>query len=843
MNRNMNKIMRTGFVALALIVATATVEAADRFVSFDKKGYAVVAEGKPAAVLTDQADAAGVLIAANNLVADLERVSGQKAAAVAQPAGQKSIIIAGTLDSKYISPLLAAGKIDAKALKGKREKYLLSVVDNPIEGVDRALVIAGSDKRGAIYGIYELSRQMGVSPWYWMMDVPVKRQSNVSIAEGVYTDGEPKVEYRGIFINDEWPAFGKWANEKFGGINSKCYERIFELLLRLKGNFMWPAMWGSAFFDDDKENGPLADRMGVVMGTSHHEPMQLNQQDWKRWPVKGKWDYSVNAKGLQDFWRSGIERAKDWEKVVTIGMRGDGDEPMVGGNNRRILEQVVKDQRQIIADVTGQPTENTLQMWALYKEVLDYYDEGMTVPDDVTLLLCDDNWGNVRRLPAYDAPKRKGGYGMYYHFDYVGGPRNSKWMNCNAIPHIWEQLNLTYEHGVDKLWIVNVGDLKPMEYPIQFFLDMAWNPEGIAPDDLEQHSVDFCRQIVGDKLAPEAARLLRTYAKYNRRVTPEQLSSTTFTSNYGEWQRVVGDYNLLNQQAERLAAQLPAEAQSAYSQLIAVPIKAMSNLYNMYCSQYMNQRLARKGDATANRYAADVDRFFANDSLICDSYHKLSDGKWNHLMCDVHIGYTSWNGPKHNIKPTTRTVADGEASSTYVAADQIVSAEQKDKKKAVPDVHSETDQHICIEAEHYARKADGEAKWTILPEQGRTLSAITTLPAKAKVDGMYLEYDIKTETSGYARITLRFSPVMPYNGTGHSYALSIDGGEEQTVTINAKENINLWAKDYVIDSQTIHHLASGKHTIRFRPLNEGMELQRIIINLGGLHKSFFGGEF
>jgi hypothetical protein len=493
-------MMRKTFLLLLALCCVVVAGAVETFVSFSPSGgaFAVVKGGKPVNVVCGQDDYEGVRIAASNLASDFGRVCGVKPQLVGEPSGE--CVIVGSLKSGLIQRLVKAGKVDGKELEGKTEKYLLQVVDNPTGGVSRALVIAGSDKRGAIYGVYELSRQMGVSPWYWWMDVPTPHNDNVYIKEGVFTDGEPKVKYRGIFINDEWPCFGNWAKARFGGINSKCYERVFELVLRLKGNFMWPAMWASAFYDDDAMNGPLADRMGVVMGTSHHEPMALAQQDWAR-NRDGEWNYATNGEALRRFWTRGIERAKDWETVVTMGMRGDGDKPMDGSGNIKLMEQIVGDQRKIIESVTGRPAAETPQVWALYKEVQDYYDQGMQVPDDVTLLLCDDNWGNVRRLPSLDAKPRKGGYGMYYHFDYVGGPRSSKWININPIPRVWEQMNLCYEYGVRELWIVNVGDLKPMEYPITFFLDMAWNPERYNASNLIEHSVDFCRSVFGCKVS------------------------------------------------------------------------------------------------------------------------------------------------------------------------------------------------------------------------------------------------------------------------------------------------------------------------------------------------------
>lgn len=264
--------------------------------------------------------------------------------------------------------------------------------------------------------------------------------------------------------------------------------------------------------------------------------------------------------------------------------------------------------------MTSRPAAETPQVWALYKEVQDYYDQGMQVPDDVTLLLCDDNWGNVRRLPSLDAKPRKGGYGMYYHFDYVGGLRCSKWININPIPRVWEQMNLCYEYGVRELWIVNVGDLKPMEYPITFFLDMAWNPERYNAFNLIEHSVDFCRSVFGDKEAEEAARLLRTYAKYNRRMTPENLSSKTFSMNYNEWARVTADYDRLAAAAEALGKRLPKEMHDAWFQLLGYPILACSNLYDMYYAQAMNHRLAKNGDPTANLWADRVAQCFGREA-------------------------------------------------------------------------------------------------------------------------------------------------------------------------------------------------------------------------------------
>ena len=683
--------------------------AADTFVVFtpEPHHFPLITKGAPCSIVMDTAEDEGVKMAISNLQQDIRQVCNNQPALLNNIPAKRCVII-GNYHSAIIQKLIAAGKIDKEQLINKNEKFLLQVIAKPADGVDEALVIAGSDKRGTIYGIYELSKQMGVSPWYWWADVPVIQQENVYIKPGIYTDGEPKVEYRGIFINDEWPSFGNWAKAKFGGINSKVYKHVFELVLRLKGNFVWPAMWGSAFYDDDPQNGQLANTMGIVMGTSHHEPMALAQQDWKR-RGKGEWDYNHNAQNLRDFWTYGIERAKNWESVITVGMRGDGDEPMSEGANISLLENIVKDQRKIIEKVTGKKAKETPQVWALYKEVQEYYDKGMRVPDDITLLLCDDNWGNVRKLPNLNEKPRSGGYGMYYHFDYVGAPRNSKWININPIPRIWEQMNLTYEYGVRKLWIVNVGDLKPMEYPITFFLDMAWNPEKFNAQNLQQHTENFCAQLFGSQYAKEAARILSLYAKYNRRVTPETLNAKTYSFNYGEWERVVDEYNALALDAHNLGFLLPATYRDTYDQIISYPVQACSNLYNMYYAQAKNHALAAKLDPEANQWADKVESCYLRDSLLSHYYNKvISNGKWNHMMDQIHIGYTSWNNPQKQIMPKVIRVPEKEKTYTF----------------------QEIDGYVAMEAEHFTRAiAEGETSWSIIPDFGKTLSGVTLFPS------------------------------------------------------------------------------------------------------------------
>lgn len=829
------------FMLLFLMMHQAgTVFSAEKFVR-TQPGATTMSLVEPSTelnILIDPNCDPGVKRAVNNLIADIKAVSGKTAVlSTGSVETTQPVIIVGMVGkSALINQMVKkGGSIEPAELIGKNEKFIIKTISNPVKGVKEALVIAGSDKRGTIYGIYELSKQIGVSPWYYWADVPVARHGSIYIEKGTYTDGEPAVKYRGIFLNDEAPALSGWSRETFGGFNSKFYEKVFELLLRLKANYMWPAMWGNAFYDDDAANGPLANEMGIVMGTSHHEPMAMAQQDWHRYVKKNNlsnvWDYKKNAEALRQSWKFGIERSKDWEKVVTLAMRGDGDEAMEEGTNIGLLEQIVKDQRKIIADVTGQKPEKTPQVWALYKEVQDYYDHGMRVPDDVTLLFCDDNWGNVRKLPDVSAKPRKGGYGIYYHFDYVGAPRNSKWININPIQRVWEQMNLSYTHGVNQLWVVNVGDLKPMEYPISFFLDMAWNPTRFNPQNLLQHTEDWCADQFGKEYAAEAARIINLYSKYNRRITPEMLNDKTYSlENYNEFERVTNDYRSLALDAMRLYYIIPQQYKDAFDQLVLFPVNACSNLYDMYFAVAKNKFYAAKNDLQANEWADKAKECFGRDSVLTYHYNNvIANGKWNHMMDQVRIGYMSWQEPRRSRMPAV----------TYVQ-EQNVPAKEK--------VFIEKDGYVSIEAEHFSRAINTDKiKWEVVPSMGKTLSAITTLPANAyprETEQVYVEYDIEFATTGEFTVQLLLSPTLNYNANkGLRYEISVDGQAPQIINFNGhyKGELGRWQADHIIKSDTKHKVEkAGKHTLRFRVLEPGIVLQKILINTGGLKPTFLG---
>ncbi len=658
------------------------------YVTFEKcTGALTLAEaGQTVPLVLSAHDFPGVLKVAGILQTDIRKVTGAEPELLLdQIPSSGEIILIGTLGkNQYIDDLVENGKISATLIEGKWDAFFIETVEKPLPGIDRALVIIGSNKRGTMFGMFDLAERIGVSPWYYWADVPVMPKEAVYIRPGRYFSGEPKVRYRGIFLNDEEPALGSWVRENFGGFNHLFYEKVFELILRCKGNFLWPAMWGKAFYDDDSLNAPLADEYGIVIGTSHHEPMMRAHVEWERYGT-GPWNYEKNADILRRFWQEGIERMGDYESIVTIGMRGDGDEAMTEGTAIDLLEKIVRDQRRIIADVTGQPAENTPQVWALYKEVQDYYDKGMRVPDDVMLLLCDDNWGNIRVLPKPQERSRKGGFGIYYHFDFVGGPVSYRWMNVTQIEKVWEQMNLAYQYGAKELWLVNVGDLKPMELPISFFLDFAWNPEAIEPADLSGYYTQWAAQQFGTEYAGKIGEILALYTKYNARRTPEMLTPFTYSlTDYNEAEIVVADYNKLIAESKSIYELIGAEYNDAFYQLVLFPVEICANLNEMYVAAGKNRLYKQQGRASTNKYAEKVAELFRKDAALTDDYHtKLAGGKWNHMMAQTHIGYTSWDQPEKNIMPKVYRLKPSRKPAIGVAVEGSRAAFPNDTAAAV----------------------------------------------------------------------------------------------------------------------------------------------------------------
>ncbi len=660
-------------------------------------------DGKTIPFIISSDDYKGVKRVLSNVQNDLKNVTGTAPEIIEDVIPEAAeIVIVGTIGkSPFIDRLIQSGKLDVRKIADKWEVSLIETIDNPFDGVEKALVIAGSDKRGAIFGLYDLSEKIGVSAWHFWSDVPPQKHNEIYIIPGRYSYGEPKVKYRGIFINDEAPALSGWSIARYGTqqFNHKLYEHVFDLILRMKGNFLWPAMWGRAFYDDDPVNPQLADEYGIVISTSHHEPMMRAHVEWERYG-EGPWNYEQNDEKLREFWKKGIERMGDNESIITLAMRGDGDEAMSPDANVELLEKIISDQREIVKEVTGKELIDVPQVWALYKEVQEYYDKGMRVPEDVTVLLCDDNWGNIRKLPNLNTPERSGGYGIYYHFDYVGGPRSYRWLNTNTIGRVWEQMNLAYNYGADRIWIVNVGDIKPMEFPTEFFLDFAWDPQKWSADKLPEYTRLWVKEQFGDLYTDDISDILSKYLLYNSRRKPELLSPDTYSlTNYREAEHVVMNYNNLLDRAQKIYDEIPTEYRDAFYQLILHPVQACANLNELYVTVAKNYLYADQGRALTNKLADKAVELFERDADISLYYNNvLADGKWSHMMDQTHIGYTSWDNPPENIMPSVKSYTPQAGADIGVAIEGSVNWwPYSDKEARLPEFDNFNRQNYYIE--------------------------------------------------------------------------------------------------------------------------------------------------
>ncbi|MCL2031234.1 MAG: glycosyl hydrolase 115 family protein, partial [Oscillospiraceae bacterium] len=639
--------------------------------------FILLESGSAADLYIDKGDWEGAALALTALQDDIERVGGRKPAMVNEASRLSGMaVLTGTIGrSAVIDRLIREGKIDVSKVRGQWESYLLAVADAPLDGVDRALVVAGSDKRGTIYGIYKISEMIGVSPWVWWADSVPARQSRLAFPGDLLLEqGEPSAKYRGIFLNDEAPSLSGWVSAKFGktqneegtaGYTHEFYQKVFELLLRLKGNYLWPTMWNSAFHTDDALHSAMADAYGIVMGTSHQEHMTCADKEWS-WSNLGAWNYFTNRDNIYRFWKNGVTERREYESILTLGMRGQADTAILGPgatlkDNMDLIAGVLADQREIIADVYGNAGAPP-QLLALYKEVEDFYygsaEYGkLDVPDDVTLMLCDDNHGNLRTLPAEETRKRSGGFGLYYHFDYRGGPISYQWINQTPLAKVWEQMTTAYDAGVDRVWIVNVGDLKPMELPIDYFLNLAYDYGQWSPaNKTAEFTRAFAAREFGEDAADDGAAVLNGYTRIlgARKAEVVMPDPSTFSlTAFDEADRVLAEFEAVVHTAEAVYDRLPAPKRDTFYQLALYPARAAMNVYKCNIYAAWSLWLAERGLPAANEYAALARAAFSADAADMEYYNKqLAGGKWDGIMRQNHIGYTAWDGPSTSAVPS-----------------------------------------------------------------------------------------------------------------------------------------------------------------------------------------------
>lgn len=659
-------------------------------------------------ICLEQSAFPGVIRVTEKVAHDVELVSGKKPQILVEKeipetlesSGEDWTIIAATKGkSSFLKKLEEAGSAELKELEQKRECYAWIFPEIKNRTKSNLLVIAGSDKRGTIYGLFHLSEMLGVSPFVDWCGLMPPKQEKIELREDMACiSKEPSVRYRGFFINDEWPAFGNWCNHNFGGFNAKAYDHVFELLLRLKGNYLWPAMWSARFADDGPGllNAELADEYGIIMGMSHHEPCLRQGEEYKY--LRGKnsvygdaWNFRTNREGITKFWEDGLKRSGKFENVITVGMRGEADTAIMGKNatledNIQLLRDVLKTQKKLIQEHVNPDLTRVPRMIALYKEVEEFFygDEktkglmGAEELEDVILMLCDDNYGNLRTLPTEEMRKHAGGYGMYYHLDYHGWPVSYEWINSSYLPKIWEQMSMAYDFGVRELWMVNVGDIATQEFPLSFFLDMAYDFDrwgSRALNCTQEYTRKWVRQQFGsveEETQDTIADILEQYTKIIHRRRPEALNPETYHPVQEK------ESSRIFEEAEQLLKKLQdvyetiektnPQNLSAFIALVYYPAFGTMNLVKMQILVGWNHYYANLGAVCANDYVDEVERCMEQDRKAVEMYHQMDQGRWYGMGMSQHIGFTHWNEDECR-NPVVMRVIPLKKRSILVAAD------------------------------------------------------------------------------------------------------------------------------------------------------------------------------
>lgn len=589
----------------------------------------------------------------------------------------RNLIVVGTIgENPYIDQKIAENKVNVREIEGKRECFrMLTITDQEEAKGSKLLIIVGSDKRGTFYGLLYLSELMGITPWGYWADVKPQPCDTIELSYDKlsFVSKEPSIKLRGFFLNDEWPSLGNFVSQAFGGFNELFYEKVFELLLRLKGNYLWPAMWSASFSLDGKENelanAILADELGVVMGTSHHEPLMRAGEEFDKFKTDsneigyGKdWNYYTNARGLEQFWDDSVKRNQPFENLITMGMRGERDSKILDENcglkeNIDLLKDVILAQKRILHK---NGMEQNPQVLALYKEVEDYYygderSEGLNQwkeLDPVMLLLSDDNFGNTRTLPSKENWNRNGGWGLYYHFDYHGGPVSYEWINSTPITKVWEQMTMAYEYGIRDLWVVNVGDLRPQELPLSYFMSLAYDFEQYGSKAINQTGTylkQWVQQIfapwVENKTCRQIEELLNGYTRMNGNRRPEVVYSDTFSILHEkEAIRELNRAKELETLAKEVEKKIPAMMKDAFFGLVYFPTMATANLRKMQIYAGLNHYFVEQNCAIATMFHKLTKDCIASDQELVRAYNEeMAGGKWKGMMSSNHVGFSHWN--------------------------------------------------------------------------------------------------------------------------------------------------------------------------------------------------------
>ncbi len=624
----------------------------------------LVGNGRALPFLIEPEAHEGVRRVARKVMEDVRKVSGVLPEMIDAPVKAPFVLCATLGCSPLADRLVAEGKLpQAENIRGKWECWLTAFVDG-------SLVILGSDKRGTIYGLYSLSEYIGVSPlWYWGDAEPQRREELLIEGSFLTVTKEPSVRYRGLFINDEWPCFGTWCMEHFGGVNAEMYDHVFDLLLRLKGNYMWPAMWASVFGEEGpgSANEELADLYGIVVGNSHHEPCLRAGEEFQHTirdgaPYGNVWNFVKNREGITRFWADGLKRSGQYEHLITIGMRGEADSAMLGDDaglrgNIEYLKDVITTQEQLIQQYAGPKSKDQPRLLALYKEVEPFFYGSDTVPGlkdweglrNTVCMLCEDNQGFLRSLPTPEMTEslqqRGCGWGMYYHVDYHGGPVSYEWLPSTPFSLLWEQMCLAYDAGIRDVWILNVGDLKFNEVSLKQFLDLAYDYDRWGSHHEENWSLwleDFVSSTFPG--TPEGVKaLLNSLYTLNGMRRPEALNASVYhPCHYGEAHRMLARTDEVLKLCSKVMVHNRKNREAFYS-LVSYPVMAGMNHIRMHLAAALNAHYAAQGRKKANDYAEMVRAALDMDRSLAEKFAAWKDGKWRGMEREEHIGFTQWN--------------------------------------------------------------------------------------------------------------------------------------------------------------------------------------------------------
>lgn len=934
----------------------------------DSSDFPLCVGGQACDIYIDSSDFEVVKKVSSLFAEDVERVTGHRNRVDSKrtPEG-KAVMVIGTLGhNRFIDELVEQGKLDIATIRNGWEQYLIQTVDNPAKDVSRALVIAGCDRRGTAYGTFALSEAIGVSPLYWWADVPVKQQKALYVGALRYVSKAPSVKYRGIFINDEGWGITPWAAKTFdrelGDIGPKTYAKICELLLRMKANMLAPAMHpGSGAFNKYPENKIVADSYAIVMTSSHCEPLLFNNvSEWHK-ETMGEWNYMTNKAGINKQLDKRIAENGKYENFYTLAMRGIHDAGLVGVPKDKevsVVEEVIKDQREILSKHIPENIDSIPQLFVPYKEVMDIYERGLKVPEYVTLVWPDDNWGYMKRLSNKEEQKRKGEAGVYYHISYCGEPHDYLWLNTTPPTLIYEEMRKAYDTGAKRYWLLNVGDIKPGELGMKFFMDMAWDVNRFNIDTAYEFNTDYLTSIFGEQYRNDLKDIIDTYYLLGFQHKPEAMGWGYVWNNYRDRERVVDtDFSFVNyneaesrmKEYDRIAAKaqkmlhaLPEAYQAAFYELVYYPVKGADLMNKKMLTAQKSRWYARQRRAATNECAEQAKIYHDSLTYYTDRYNSLLDGKWNHMMA-VSPG---WMGEYQKMPPVDTCVAaqDADMQAFIPGQDCTVGVSSVN---VLPTVNPYINKDLFIElynrgSQSFVWKATPKASWikltkhsgqTALQERisvsvdwqnvpkGERITGEIEITSGDKIEKVYLpvfnpqsptreelkglyvedngcisinagvfhrkkepneikirtvkglgyentcvqlgeatqavqemwftdrtpraEYDFYTFNGGRATVYVYALPVFPIDSKHDTrFGIMVDDGMVQWLTTSAKEYSSQWRlnvfRNSAVSVMTVNIGRPGKHTFKLLCADPGMIIQKIVIDFGGMKRSYLG---